>query len=555
MDFKFSKPMLFQTKVLIGGLIVYFVIILFCIYEDNKCLLNDSVSFLDHSTDIGCAQNISLQGTWTHESKSRSGKVFGFIGSLYKFQRHTTAIESTSVMVLNLMMPEFFDQPHRQLAVKLVADAKGRLQLNKYEFQVTEAKGLPYVGIIGFDFSSISDSLRNYTIQSNDFVFDSSTHSFDMILTHYISSENLEEWHINIKLAGLDLIIDYCVYSFAFVLLFGLSLYASIDLLYQLHQRADLCMQLSVWTIFCVLCQDFLLFVVNVIFGLMMTSSSLIFICLLPTIMMCLNCLILVKVWMTQERIGNQNESTLNHYCRLHVKLYTLELLYAIIMIRFFLNFNLVLLNSLLLVPQIFHNFRLIETPVVFDKKFCLFFASSKTLLLIYLRGVPQSIVAINWSVLYSLGAFAILAISTWVLWMQSQLGPMEILPRWLRPKCHEYFIIISDLQNFNSIAKTKLNSSETENFRVESNDSSISNCSANICSICQEDLDKTVVISKDEPTVLKNPYLAKVLGKVVIGHLMKTPCGHVFHPKCLIVWMDIKLVCPVCRSQLPRIQ
>jgi len=32
----------------------------------------------------------------------------------------------------------------------------------------------------------------------------------------------------------------------------------------------------------------------------------------------------------------------------------------------------------------------------------------------------------------------------------------------------------------------------------------------------------------------------------------MVTPCGHFFHPPCLLKWMDVKMACPVCRRDLP---
>lgn len=34
----------------------------------------------------------------------------------------------------------------------------------------------------------------------------------------------------------------------------------------------------------------------------------------------------------------------------------------------------------------------------------------------------------------------------------------------------------------------------------------------------------------------------------------MATPCGHVFHTSCLLVWMARKMECPMCRSVLPSI-
>lgn len=34
----------------------------------------------------------------------------------------------------------------------------------------------------------------------------------------------------------------------------------------------------------------------------------------------------------------------------------------------------------------------------------------------------------------------------------------------------------------------------------------------------------------------------------------MLAPCDHLFHRNCLIQWMDVKMACPICRSDLPAL-
>ena len=35
---------------------------------------------------------------------------------------------------------------------------------------------------------------------------------------------------------------------------------------------------------------------------------------------------------------------------------------------------------------------------------------------------------------------------------------------------------------------------------------------------------------------------------------LMRTPCHHIYHEKCLKEWMNKKLECPNCRKILPEL-
>lgn len=64
-------------------------------------------------------------------------------------------------------------------------------------------------------------------------------------------------------------------------------------------------------------------------------------------------------------------------------------------------------------------------------------------------------------------------------------------------------------------------------------------------CSICME-------LVTEEPGVDK-PLIDKKKKKTV--RVMRTPCNHYFHEKCLKEWMDIKLECPFCRTRLPPLE
>ena len=62
-------------------------------------------------------------------------------------------------------------------------------------------------------------------------------------------------------------------------------------------------------------------------------------------------------------------------------------------------------------------------------------------------------------------------------------------------------------------------------------------------CAICMNEID-VPVLSKSEP-VRGTTWLERL-------NYMVTPCRHIFHAECLEGWMNLRLVCPVCRESLP---
>ena len=64
-----------------------------------------------------------------------------------------------------------------------------------------------------------------------------------------------------------------------------------------------------------------------------------------------------------------------------------------------------------------------------------------------------------------------------------------------------------------------------------------------------------------DEGGELENPphgeNMERIYGNMrryVNTHYMKTPCQHEFHISCLVNWMKVKMECPTCRRELPKL-
>jgi len=67
---------------------------------------------------------------------------------------------------------------------------------------------------------------------------------------------------------------------------------------------------------------------------------------------------------------------------------------------------------------------------------------------------------------------------------------------------------------------------------------------SQELCSICLEKLKASVISSTQ--SLVKNPKKSKLM--------ILTPCKHEFHLVCLTEWLNSKLECPYCRTELPTI-
>ena len=77
------------------------------------------------------------------------------------------------------------------------------------------------------------------------------------------------------------------------------------------------------------------------------------------------------------------------------MKIYVMVFLYTFFMWKYFLNPYLILINSLILVPQIIHNI-IHPSDAEFDFNYLVMFSSIKYIIFVILRGVPFNLIEIK---------------------------------------------------------------------------------------------------------------------------------------------------------------
>lgn len=124
----------------------------------------------------------------------------------------------------------------------------------------------------------------------------------------------------------------------------------------------------------------------------------------------------------------------------------------------------------------------------------------------------------------------------------QQFMGPRTFVPeRWCPPAYDYHPILYDDLEAGGLPIGEITSASEGKDA-----DSKEGNRKVFDCAICMNEID-VPVISKDERKngSGRNAWMEQ-------RNYMVTPCRHIFHSECLDGWMNMRLVCPVCREALP---
>lgn len=564
------------TKVLIATMTLYFGLVLVCLYHDNRYQLYENV-FFDNPHDFSSyIQRLPYSGKWSNLNCKNTtlncdgGSVDGFFGTLYDYQSFGKPPNATLVLVAFVLDPQFYDKHYIELLLTMEQDEKRNLRPKPDgKFHVIDHQG----------FYSLKHTAVNATVSVLDNVFDQNITLINIDELKKERSlmklrfESHEEINLNIELelsyAGLEMVWRLLAYAIITLIVYGFNTSASIDILFKIQTDISYSCSFSIPTVFIELCQDTLFFVLNLVLGLSMNNSTFIMLAILPTLHMCVDCMILLKCWMAQELYSNNNNnnqgnngvnSTMARYFCMHSRLYILEIAYLYLMMRYFLDERLIFLNSFILVPQIIHN-TLRKAAPDFSVNYLVCFGTLKYLLFVFIRGCPYNIPVIQYNYVWPYAGLLVIAASIFMIRLQYLYGSKAIIPQRLRPKTHEYFQKKSTLSSIpvnSSINSGASNASENAilNNSQTTNESQLeSECET--CSICQEGLAKTVssVDANSLADLIKSAFLKNVLKRNFKSCFMKTPCSHKFHCECLISWMEVKMICPICRANLPPIE
>ncbi len=159
-----------------------------------------------------------------------------------------------------------------------------------------------------------------------------------------------------------------------------------------------------------------------------------------------------------------------------------------------------------------------------------------KIIIPIYLKAYSNNIFSLRPSYFKVFLCVSVVILEAIVVSLQKLLGPKFFIPRIYRQQGFDYYKQMEEIP---------------ENWRN------------NECVICLENLDNLRVNMEEDidDMFMKEPgnYVEKLALMIQKWNkkknnkpYMKTPCGHIFHSRCLETWLEVKNECPYCRQKIP---
>ena len=217
-------------------------------------------------------------------------------------------------------------------------------------------------------------------------------------------------------------------------------------------------------------------------------------------------------------------------YCLLLCTLVSIKLWYTYFIFTFFLFGG-------TWIFQIYHSVKKGTKPPM---PYSYIFITSlfKILIPIYLKAYNNNIFSLRPSYLKVFVCISIVFIEAVIVSLQKLLGPKFFIPEKYREQIFDYY---------------------------KSEEEIPENAKNNECVICLENLDNLAINNQEEDDEIfktRGNYIEKLAMMIQKWNkkknnkpYMKTPCGHVFHTKCLETWLEIKNECPYCRQKIPPLE
>ena len=218
-------------------------------------------------------------------------------------------------------------------------------------------------------------------------------------------------------------------------------------------------------------------------------------------------------------------------YCLLFCTLISIKLWYTYFILTFFLFAS-------TWIFQIYYSAKQGTKPPM---PYSYIFVASlfKILIPIYLKAYENNIFSLRPSYFKVFLCVITVFIEAVIVSLQKLLGPKFFIPRNYRQQSLDYY---------------------------KSADEIPENAKSNECVICLENLENLGVnMEEDNDDLLikeKGNYIERLAMMIQKWNkkkngkpYMKTPCGHIFHTRCLETWLEVKNECPYCRQKIPPLE
>jgi transmembrane E3 ubiquitin-protein ligase len=164
-----------------------------------------------------------------------------------------------------------------------------------------------------------------------------------------------------------------------------------------------------------------------------------------------------------------------------------------------------------------------------------------RALPILYWYIAPHNILSIDTSPTTALILLAWLWLQVIVLTSQNFLGPRLLVKDSWCPPAYDYHPLLreDDVESGAGMSIGLLASAS------EAKDKDDKTRKTFDCAICMNEINVPVLSRTDMNKGSGTAWLEQRM-------YMVTPCRHIFHAECLEGWMNLRLVCPVCREGLP---